>query len=134
MKTVAFLFPVAVLTATVPLAFAQGPALEDTPPPPPQTSVAEIRSEPTPGREIRLRGQLVREMRDGVRLFTDDSGSIPVDLNHTALKVDREVDGRAPVEVVGELDGPADAPPTVRVRSLTVVAPQPPAPAAPAAD
>ncbi|TCP03278.1 NirD/YgiW/YdeI family stress tolerance protein [Caldimonas thermodepolymerans] len=113
------------------LARAQGPALVDTPPPPPQTSVAEIRTAPTPGREIRLRGQLVRDLGDGLHLFSDPSGTIPVDVNHTVLTVDREVRGPLPVEVVGELDGPADAPPTVRARSLTVVAPpdaaQPPA-------
>lgn len=109
------------------VALAQGPALDDTPPPPPQTSVSEIRSDPTLGREIRLRGQLVRQMGDGVHLLTDHSGSIPVDVNHTALKVDRSVQEPAEVEIVGELVGPTDAPPTVRARSVTVVAPEPPA-------
>lgn len=118
----ACLLPLAALPAR-----AQGPALDDTPPPPPQTSVAEIRSDPTLGREIRLRGRLVRRMSDGVHLLSDHSGSIPVDVNHTALKVDRTVQGSAEVEVVGELLGPTDAPPTVRARSLTLVAPDPPA-------
>ena len=111
------------LAASMSSALAQGPALQDEEPPPPQTSVSEVMSEPTEGREIRLRGQLVREMSEGVYLFADESGSIRIDLNHTALKVDREVSGQPTVEVVGELGSLKGAPPSVSVRSLTVVAP-----------
>ena len=118
------LMPALMLATAAFMVHAQGPALQDEEPPPPQTRVSEVMSEPTEGREIRLRGRLVREMADGVYLFSDDSGSIRIDVNDTALKVDREVSGQPTVDVVGELGSLKGAPPSVRVRSLTVVAPE----------
>ncbi|AKJ32190.1 NirD/YgiW/YdeI family stress tolerance protein [Caldimonas brevitalea] len=121
-SSIQLLLPVLVMLGG-PRVGAQAPAPAPQAQQPQQQAVSDILRAPIEGREVRLRGRLMRGVGEGKYLFSDGSGTIRLDASQIQLPHDTKLSGQTTVEVIGEVGSGVFDAPSVQVHSVTLISP-----------